>query len=188
MTEYSNRRLSQPQPGKLFTGLILSEDILVDDLKKALAGHFGPIDLESPVHAFDHTDYYRAEMGPGLRRGFLSFEHLIAPDQLADIKRFTNRLEIQWGRIQGQRIARRINIDPGLLTLSNLILATTKNRAHRIYLSNGIYAEVTLIYSKTRGWQSLDWTYPDYQTPVVMEFFRKMRDIYYLRIRDRLRS
>ena len=180
--------MSQPSPVKLFTGLILSEDIPIDDLKETLAKHFGRIDLECPVHAFEHTDYYGAEMGPGLRRAFLSFDRLVAPDQLADIKRLTNRMEIQWGRMQGGRIARRVNMDPGLLSLSNLILATTKNRAHRIYLSNGIYAEITLIYSKNQGWQTLDWTYPDYRTPVVMEFFGKMREIYYLQIRDRLRS
>jgi hypothetical protein len=160
----------------------------MDDLKQAMVKHFGRIDLESPIHSFDHTDYYRDEMGPGLRRGFLSFDRLVPPDELADIKRFTNRMEIQWGRMKGKKISRRVNMDPGLLSLSNLILATTKNRAHRIYLSNGIYAEITLIYSKAQGWQTLDWTYPDYRTPVVTEFFSKMREIYYLQIRDQLRS
>jgi hypothetical protein len=187
LTAYCEKRLSIPKPVKLFMGLILAQDMDLEMIKHELISHFGRIDLEGPIHPFDHTDYYIKEMGPDLKRCFLSFINPVSPDHLAKIKLFTNRLEIQKGEIIGERICRVVNIDPGILSLSNVILATTKNRAHRIYLSKGIYAEITLIYSKTKGWQPLSWTYPDYRIPSTFEFFCAMREKYYLQIKDQLR-
>ncbi|MGA1841076.1 MAG: DUF4416 family protein [bacterium] len=184
LKEFCKKRLSIPEPVKLFMGLILSQDTDLEMIKQELTSHFGRIDLQSPINPFDHTDYYIKEMGHGLQRCFLSFEDPASPDQLAEIKLLTNRLEIMKGEITGDGICRKVNIDPGILSLSNVILATTKNRAHRIYLSNGIYAEVTLIYSKNKGWQPLDWTYPDYRISGTIKFFHSIREKYYLQIRD----
>jgi hypothetical protein len=180
------KRLLMPRPVKLFMGLILGQDTDLEVIKRELTIHFGRIDIEGPITPFDHTDYYVKEMGPNLHRCFLSFINPVSPDHLAKIKLFTNHLEIQNGRIVGDRIFRIVNIDPGILSLSNVILATTKSRAHRIYLSSGIYAEITLIYSKTKGWQPLDWTYPDYRIPETIELFGSIREKYYLQIRDQL--
>lgn len=182
----SQKRLKRPDPVKLFMGLIISPHMELEDLKKKLEDRFGPIDLESPIHIFDHTDYYAREMGPDLKRCFCSFINLVQPEDLSSIKGITNRMEIEMGKPRGGVICRLVNMDPGILSLSNIILATTKNRAHRIYLSDGIYAEVTLMYSKDKGWQPLDWTYPDYRTPLAMEFFHETRKGYYLQIKDRL--
>lgn len=188
LQEYCQKRLKRPDPVKLFMGLIISPHMALEDLKKKLEDRFGPIDLESPIHIFDHTDYYTREMGPDLKRSFLSFLNPVEPEDLAAIKGITNRMEIEMGRPNSGGICRMVNMDPGLLSLSNIILATTKNRAHRIYLSNGMYAEVTLMYSKDKGWQPLDWTYPDYQTPLAMEFFMETRKRYYFQIKDRLHN
>jgi hypothetical protein len=186
LTAFCEKRLSTPIPVKLFMGLILAQGFDLKMIKNELISHFGRIDLECPIRPFNHTDYYIKEMGSNLNRCFLSFADPVPPDHLAQIKLLTNRLEIQRGKVAGETICRRVNIDPGILSLSNVILATTKNRAHRIYLSNGIYAEITLIYSKTRGWQPLDWTYPDYRIPSTIDFFCGIREKYYLQIRDQL--
>jgi hypothetical protein len=188
LTTYCQKRLSEPDPVKLFVGLILSQNIDLKVIKHELIDRFGQIDIESPIHPFDHTDYYVKEMGPNLKRCFLGFINPVSPDNLAEIKLTTNQIEIQKGRIAGERVYRVVNIDPGILSLSNVILATTKSRAHRIYLSKGIYAEITLIYSRTLGWQHLDWTYPDYRTPITFEFFSEMREKHYQQIRDKLRK
>ena len=187
LTAYREKRLSIPEPVKLFMGLIIARDMDLEKIRYELIKHFGRIELESPVQSFNHTKYYIREMGPDLTRCFLSFTDPVSPDNLARIKVLTNHLEIQMGRISDERIIRMVNIDPGILSLSNVILATTKNRAHRIYLSQGIYAEITLIYSKTRGWLPLEWTYPDYRIPGTIEFFSAARENYYLQVREHLR-
>jgi len=169
---------------KLFMGIILSRRCDPDEIAGRLADCFGPIDAESPVHPFDHTGYYCDEMGTGLRRKFVCFHTPVPADHLADIKCRTNEMEEMTGELSGERLLRMINLDPGVLTLSNVVLATTKNRSHRIYLSRGIFAEVTLIYSRKTGWQSLEWTYPDYRTPMALDFFSTARERYHQQIRD----
>jgi hypothetical protein len=166
------------QPVKLMVGLLSGDLDLFRRARQLLAHDYGPVDLASDVWPFDETSYYEAEMGPKLRRCFLSFERLIRPDQLAEIKRQTNELE--------QRIAddclqpdcpRPVNLDPGYLDLARLVLATTKDRSHRIYLNLGIYAEVTLHYSEG-AWQPWPWTYPDYRKPEYHAFFERVRECY----------
>lgn len=167
-------------------GLILSQTIDLGNIKKTLAGRFGQLKLESPIHTFNHTNYYNREMGPNLKRCFIGFSKCVNPDDLAEIKHVTNRMEAEMGLFDGTRLSRLVNLDPGILTLSNVILATTKNRAHRIYLGQGIFAEVTLIYSKAMGWQALDWTYPDYRTQMAMGFFQTLRNRFYTESKDHL--
>ncbi|MGA1794753.1 MAG: DUF4416 family protein [bacterium] len=183
------RRIAQvvaasPPPAKLFMGLILSQHSSLDEVAAGLADRFGPIEAESPVHPFDHTGYYCEEMGPCLKRKFVCFHSLVPADHLADIKCRTNEMEALMGEMRGERLLRRVNVDPGILTLSNVVLATTKNHAHRIYLSQGIFAEVTLIYARRAGWQPLDWTYPDYRAPLALDFFSMARERYHRQIRD----
>lgn len=173
-----------PPHAKLFMGLILSKPCNIDEVFGRLAGRFGPIDAESPMHPFDHTGYYCEEMGPCLKRKFVCFHTLVPADHLAAIKCNTNEMEALIGEMRGERLLRKVNLDPGILTLSNVVLATTKNCSHRIYLSQGIFAEVTLIYSRRAGWQPLEWTYPDYRTPMALDFFSTARERYHSQIRD----
>ena len=128
--------------------------------------------MEGPAYPFTHSDYYKAEMGDDLVKRFLLFSNLLPQDGLPQTKLFSNYVEERFMRSDGGRM---VNIDPGLLTLHNLVLATAKGYAHRIYLGDGIYGEVTLLYQKSR-FTPLPWTYPDYRMPEVMGFMSRVRE------------
>jgi hypothetical protein len=161
------------KPVKLICAVLFSPTA---DLIKSidnLEGLFGKIDHKSPVYVFTFTNYYGDEMGEDLRKQFLSFEKLIMPDQLADIKNSTNKIEAKYS-VNGKRT---VNLDPGYLEESKLILASTKNFSHRIYLKDGIWAELTLSYASGK-FVTHPWTYPDYATELAFEFLREVREIY----------
>ncbi len=160
----------KPDPAKLIIGLIFQPEYL-DPAVKELQKHFGPVSLESEIIPFDTTSYYEPEMGKGLKRRWIAFKNLIEQDKIVEIKLKTNEIERLW--MDG---GRKVNIDPGYVTESKLVLATTKNYSHRIYLRDGIYAEVTLIYRKKEGFVPLQWTYPDYTTEVALNFFNRVRE------------
>lgn len=166
-------KIKKHLPVKLITGLIFQEEATAQKAKSILTRHLGRIDFQSPVLLFKHTDYYRKEFGANLKRQFLSFQKPIDPARLYQIKILTNKIETKLSVAN----KRRINIDPGYLTLSKLVLATTKDYSHRIYLNRGIYAEVTLFFEGKR-FKPYDWTYPDYQTAEYAEVFHKIRNIY----------
>ncbi len=154
---------------KLICGLIGREE-LFPAVRKKLERRFGPADFQSRAFDFRFTEYYKQEMGEGLKRVFLSFYRKVKPASLARIKLATNRIESRFSR-NGKRM---VNIDPGYLTLSKLVLATTKDHQHRIYLEKGIYAEVTLRY-RGKGFRAWEWTYPDFQTSEYLEIFESLR-------------
>ena len=176
-------------PAKLIIGFIFREEPAFDKAKSVLKKRFGTIDFERRALPFTHTDYYEKEFGGGLKRKFISFRKLICPCNLTKIKLITNKLEhklsmvrlrspLTLSEVEGSRGKfRLINIDPGYLDLAKLILASTKDYKHRVYLNQGIYAEVTLFYENKsfRPWQ---WTYPDYRTDEYIEIFNRIRDIY----------
>jgi hypothetical protein len=166
-----------PKPVKLFVGMLTGFPDLIDETREALISHFGAVDSESDRIKFDFTDYYKKEMGSGLVRKFFSFARLIAPDDLAGIKLKTNEIEEDFARRKKAKVARPVNIDPGYLTSAKVVLATTKDYSHRIYLKEGIYAEATLRYFKG-AYQSWPWTYPDYKTPQYLSFFHRLRNIF----------
>jgi len=143
---------------------------------------WGPVALESQVFAFDQTDYYQATMGPALGKCFWAFETLYDPAEMVDTKLQTNDWEQQYAGLAGHEQPRPLNLDPGYLTNAKLILASTKDYAHRIYLSRGIYAEVTLQYQE-RAWRDHRWTFPDYKRADYQEFFTEARN--YLRARQK---
>jgi hypothetical protein len=168
-----------PTSVKLFIGMISGRKDVFDSTKEKLIEIFGPTDSESDPIPFTHTDYYEKEMGKNLVRRFLSFGRLIQPDTLPNIKVLTNKLEESFTRA-GSRL---INLDPGYLSLDKLVLASTKNYSHRIYLKSGIYAEVTLIYRRSGGFRPLPWTYPDYRSAEYLQFFHRVRKIYTLQLK-----
>ena len=156
---------------KLFFGLLgKSEDI--KKIYRIIEKEFGKIDAKTDIIPFDFTHYYNKEMGEGLQRQWLSTETIIEENLLRDIKKKTIAIENRF-RISGKRI---INIDPGGVLLSRVVLPTTKNYAHRIYLGEDIFIEVTLIY-RDKTFQPLPWTYPDYKTKTAIQFFNEMRKI-----------
>ena len=168
--------LKPPPRAKLFCGLLASDLDLMSLAVRRLRKHFGPVDLESQVWPFDETDYYRAEMGDQIKRRFVFFEQLISVERLSDVKRLTNDLET---RICDETLRahnrRPVNIDPGYMTLSKLVLATTKDYSHRIYIDRGIYAEVTLHY-ENGAWRPYPWTYRDYASDSYHACFHSARE------------
>jgi hypothetical protein len=137
---------------------------------------FGPTAAVSVAFDFTETHYYDAEMGEGLKKQFWIFAAKIDPGRLAAIKRQTNEWEAEYASLGLHPEPRPLNLDPGYLTLAKLVLASTKNHAHRIYLAEGIYAEVTLSYRRG-GWQPFEWTYPDYCRADFQEFFTRCREL-----------
>jgi len=166
-------KVKEPLPVKLIASLFTANTKLLEEAKVRLSQEFGPIDYESELLPFDHTTYYAAEFGENLKRRFVAFEKLVHPGRLAEIKLLTNALEMEWA-VEGRR---RVNIDPGYVSHSKLVLATTKNHAHRIYLGQGIYAEVTLHY-RSGTFQPWPWTYPDYASPPLIAIFNQIRGLY----------
>lgn len=171
-------KVQKPPLVKLVTGFIAVDKKLFLPAERALRLKFGPIDFESEISPFDFTDYYEEEIGRDLKRKFISFKQLFAADLLPGIKLSTNRLEQRLSR-HGKR---RINIDPGYITAAKLVLATTKDFYHRIFLRKGVFAEVTLFYSKRR-FRPFAWTYPDYRTPDYLAIFKHIRGIYLRQIK-----
>jgi hypothetical protein len=158
-------------PVKLVVGLLSADPKLLQQAQSALAEGFGAMTVKSPEIPFTFTDYYEKEMGPNLVRQWVGFQGLVESEQLADFKTTTRSLE---KRFLGPNGKRRVNLDPGLLSLHNFVLASTKGFAHRIYLRGGIYADLALIFQSGK-FQPLAWTYPDYQTPVCQEFLMRCR-------------
>ncbi|MFA4888202.1 MAG: DUF4416 family protein [Candidatus Omnitrophota bacterium] len=166
-------RITLPPPAKLIIGFIFQNKDSYDKALLPLEKKFGSIDFQSPILGFNYTDYYKEEFGDGLNKKFISFKKLIPAQQLPQIKIFANKLEEKFS-FGGKRL---VNIDPGCLTLAKLVLATTKDYAHRIYLGKGIFAEVTLFYEKN-SFEPGKWTYRDYQTKDYKQIFNQIRDIY----------
>jgi hypothetical protein len=141
---------------------------------------FGSVALRSEPFPFEHfTDYYAPSMGAKLPKELWGFQNPIAPCRLAEIKCRTNLWEEEFAETAEAKAAglkRPLNVDPGYIELGKLILASTKNHAHRIYLSDGIFAETTLMYTQ-KHWQALPWSYPDYQSPEYQMFLTQCRDL-----------
>jgi hypothetical protein len=172
--------ITQPSPVLLILAAFSRHGAAFDWARAQAEAAWGPVALESQRFPFDATDYYEASMGPGISKVFYAFERLIDPERLAELKLLTNAWEADYAGKGGHAETRPLNLDPGYLTPAKLVLASTKDHAHRMYLSRGIYAEVTLFY-KHRQWQAREWTFPDYQRADYQQFFSQCRE--YLRAR-----
>ncbi|MGD0566375.1 MAG: DUF4416 family protein [Candidatus Goldiibacteriota bacterium] len=167
--------LRPPKKEKIIAGFIYSSNADFTAAVSMLAEKFGAVELDSLEKKFEHTDYYEQEMGPLLKRRFLAFASLVDPSELAAMKLFTNSVEEKFLFPGSDR--RRINIDPGLISEPKLVLASTKNFTHRIYIGSSIWAEVTLRYIGD-SYTTLEWTYPDYAKKESIEFFNEARRLY----------
>lgn len=172
--------IKRHSPVKLIISFIFKENSIFNRTKLILQRRFGEIDFESQPFAFTHTDYYEKEFGKDLKRKFVSFKKLIPPQGLPKIKIVTNYIENKMSK-EGLRL---INIDPGYIDLSKLVLASTKDYKHRIYLNQGIYAEVTLFY-QNKSFNPWQWSYPDYKTGEYIAIFNQIREAYAQQIKDR---
>ena len=134
----------------------------------------GPIALESERFVHDETTYYEATMGSGLLKTFFACERRIDPTDIVELKHRAAAWEAEYRAASGWPEPRPLNVDPGYLTEAKLVLATTKDRDHRLYLGRGIFAEVTLHYHHG-SWRERPWTYPDYRRPDYHRFFDQCR-------------
>jgi hypothetical protein len=173
-----------PSPGKLYLSILSSGwRLFWPALLDILEEKFGPADYLTDLIPFTETAYYDQELGTPLSRRIMTFEALAELDALAEIKLFTNEIEERY-KTDGNRI---FNLDPGIVTMERLVLATGKNFTHRVYLSKGIWADLTLIF--TRGdWKDLEWTFPDYCSEKIKKHLRIIRKRYYEQARQNKRS
>ncbi len=144
-------------------------------VKDEFVNVLGSIKKEAEPFEFDHSSYYEKEMGVELKKSLVAFSVLQERDKLVDIKKLANEIEKKYSRDD----CRQINIDPAILTLENFILATNKNFTHRIYLKDNIFADLTLVYKKKKGYRPLEWTYLDYKSDYVVSFLNDVRAMFF---------
>ncbi len=181
------RELTDPRPFssvKLICGIIASQERIHQSAEERLVQCYGDLDSKSQAFPFDFTNYYEKQMGKNLKRKFVSFENLIEPERLSMIKLETNRMEKEI-REKFQTTHRVVNLDPGFLTPSALIMATTKDFSHRVPLQNGIYAHLELLFGKDEV-RLLNWTYPDFKNKAYQEYFLKIRRNYLSQLRKKI--
>lgn len=164
-----------PSPTLLLAAIFSRHPSAIEWARCKVAQEWGAIGLESPPFAHAETKYYAAEMGQGLLKQFFVVDGLFAPERLAEIKLQSIGWEQELAHLGRYTEVRPVNIDPGYLTLSKFVLASAKDRAHRIYLAQGIYAEQCL-YFENKRWQGRPWTYPDYQREDVQAFLVAARE------------
>jgi len=156
---------------KYFSAITFSDESLLPEVFDKLTTIFGEIESKSDVFKFSlFTDYYKSEMGEELDKQFISFSDLALPDKLPEFKAATNILEQNF--LTNSR--RQVNIDPGYLTEAKIVLATTKDYSHRLYLQDGIFGDLHL-YFENGSFNPQIWTYPDYKQPISLSFFNKLR-------------
>ncbi|MGB9616738.1 MAG: DUF4416 family protein [Desulfomonilaceae bacterium] len=173
----------EPEPAQLIMSVLLSKDDILPWLQQKAEEAFGEIEaLVGPLR-FDFTTYYDAELGPNIKRWLWCFRKLVDMGALADIKRKTNEIE-RASAVDGKR---RCNLDPGLLSLWNFVLATGKVNAHRIYLGSGIFADLTLIF-RSSSYQPLPWTYPDYASMEMRTILNDFRKRYKWKLQNTAKS
>jgi len=166
--------VKKPGRVKLIIGILAADNDCLQAACGDIITGFGPMDLKSEVWPFEATDYYKDETGENILRQFVSIEKLIDPGRLAKIKHKSNKIEQKLADKLAAGPARPVNLDPGYIEPSKLVLATTKNYSHRIYIGKKIYAEATLIFEKGK-WQPMPYTYPDYKQQCYHNFFDKVR-------------
>ncbi|MFA5239291.1 MAG: DUF4416 family protein [Phycisphaerae bacterium] len=166
--------LQTPKPAKLIIAILAADEMCLKAALEAINTNFGNADFLSDVWPFSQTDYYKDEIGENILRQFVSIEKLIDPGTLAQIKHDTNSLEQQLADSLKLALPRPVNLDPGFMEPSKLVLASTKNFSHRIYIGNKMFAEVTLVYEKG-AWRHFEYTFPDYRQQCYFDFFNKVR-------------
>lgn len=163
-----------PESVKLIVGMLSGRRELLSAAADRLAAEFGDVDVVGDVMDFDLTHYYDRQTGPSLLRQFVAFERLIDPARLAAVKLATNKIEQDFAAAAQDGPPRPVNLDPGYVTEGKLVLASVKDFSHRVYLRDGIYAEVTLQYVRGR-WVAHEQTFPDYASGAYDGFLGEVR-------------
>ncbi len=167
---------TDPPPALLLMAAFSRYKAAIRWARDRAAEAWGPVARESCCFQFAETDYYRPTMGSPLGKVFFAFARPFDPGDLAEVKLQTNRWEQEYAQRAGHAEPRPLNLDPGYLTLGKLVLASTKDHTHRIYLGRGIYGEVTLYY-RHGGWEPHQWTFADYRRDGYQQFFSECREL-----------
>lgn len=162
-----------PPPVYYFASIIYREEGRLKEAVSLLFDKGWKVLKRTEEMDFAHTDYYYEEMGRPLKRVFTFFEPLCERERIVEFKHICYSIENALS-IDGKR---SVNIDPGYLTLENILLSTFKNYSHRIYLGEGVFAEITLIY-RNKSYEPLPWTYPDYASNEIIKIFNLEREEY----------
>ncbi len=163
-----------PEPVRFITGILAADQQALELAREWILGVWGEADIESAVLPFEYSGYYRDEMGAGILRQFLGFTESFNREKLVERKLEANKLEQELSVTLNNGLPRPVNIDPGYLAPEKLVLASCKNFAHRIYIADGVFAEVTLLY-KGGKFVSLPWTFPDYASGDYFPFLYAVR-------------
>jgi len=181
-------RLFLPKPAKLIISMFTSDKCIFSLYKEELIKRFGEVDIESDIQLFNFTDYYEEEFGKNLMQKIFSFSTLIKIGEFAEIKIITNSIEKNFKNENIKNNTtypkRKINLDPGYITLDKYILASTKNGPSRIYLKQGIYAEITLRFIN-KSFVTCEYTYPNYKTNEYINYLNLVRHKYKLQLREK---
>ena len=172
-----------PRPVLRIMAAFSRYDDALDWARRTAETAWGPVALMSAPFAFEETAFYVSSMGPGLKKVFFAFDELADPGDLPNWKCLSNEWELLYSEQVRTPEPRPLNLDPGYLTEAKLVLATTKDRDHRLYLGQGIYAEGTLYYHRG-AWTMRPWTYPDYQRQDYHDFFSRCREFLRVKLRD----
>ncbi len=164
-------------PIKLFIAITYNDIAVYSQVRKILQKKYGQIDQACNYDFSAFTRFYRKEMGDALHKTIVSFQPLIEKDETYWLKHYSNNLELEFANQIDDSKKRNVNIDPGYLTEAKIILLTTKNYAHRIYIGQGIFAEITLTYRKD-SFTTNSWTYPDYKSEQVIHYFNDVRNLF----------
>lgn len=160
----------KPKKVKLFIGILSSDTKLFETIKKEFK--YGEIDYESEIFDWNFTKYYNDELGENIKKKFIFFKKLINPDEIVKIKLETNKIEDKYSK----NSKRKINLDPGYLTHSKVLLATAKDYSHKIYIGKGIYGDVVLTF-RNKTFEPHVYTFRDFRTKEYIELFNKMREL-----------
>ena len=174
---------SKPLEVKFFAAVMYESTLDIGPVLKRLDDRFGVRECELGPMPFSWSEYYASEMGNSLLKTYICYETPSDRSELPSIKLFTNSIEDELA-VNGKRL---VNIDPGYISRDKVVLATTKDFYHRLYLGDGIYAEVTLHYKRGQ-YRYFSWTYPDYRQPEIYQLFEKCRATLVKGIRNQAES
>ncbi|GAB4255747.1 MAG: DUF4416 family protein [Deferrisomatales bacterium] len=174
----TGRAFRPPESCTLTVGVLLAAGVDRQEVLRTLGEVLAPVEAVSPPIPFEGATYYEGEMGPGILRFHAALGGLWDPEALAEVKGRTGALEARWAR-HGRR---RVNLDPGWVNASQLVLATGKPAGYRVYVGRGVYAEVEYVFSHG-SFRPLPWTYPDYREPAALAFFNGIRTAHKRRTR-----
>ena len=163
-------KLQEAEKGLFFFSVIYNQDSFnFGEVEEVLSRRY---DLSGHLHPQlnPSLDYYSKEMGKSLERVLFWSNQKFSRSELIEGKLWADQIE-QETSFEG---ARTINLDAGMIFKEQLLLATSKPYSHRIYLRDGVWAELNYKY-ENKSYHFLPWTYPDYRCEEKIKFFNSLR-------------